>query len=182
MEVVFEQLYKKYHQDLFQFIFYMTRDRTLTEDLVQDVYIRIIRSYQSFRGESSEKTWLFSIARNVTFDYFRSQKRKRKTISQFFDWDKKGDYIPDHMPLPEDIAVVNDEMRQIYESLDQCTVDQRSVLILRFIQSMSIKETSDILGFSISKVKTTQHRGLKAIKEQLQANQQEGDSSDEINR
>lgn len=168
MEFVFEDLYKKYHQDLFEFVFYMTRDRTLTEDLVQEVYIRVLRSYNSFRGESSEKTWLFSIARNVTIDYFRSQKRKRTLISQLFDWDKKGDFIPDFQPLPEEIIVKNEEMEQVYAHLSKCTVNQQSVLILRFIQSLSIKETAEILGFSESKVKTTQHRGLKKLRDYIQ--------------
>lgn len=179
MEFVFEDLYKKYHQDLFQFVFYMTRDRTLTEDLVQEVYIRVMRSYNSFRRESSTKTWLFSIARNVTIDYFRSQKRKRTFISQFFDWDNNGDFIPDYQPLPEDIILKNEEMNQVYSYLEKCTVDQRSVLILRFIQSFSIKETADILGFSESKVKTTQHRGLKVLKKHLQPEQLKGEAYDE---
>lgn len=174
MEFVFENFYKKYHQDLFQFIFYMTRDPTLTEDLVQEVYIRVMRSYHSFRGDSSEKTWLFSIARNVTIDFFRSQKRKRKTIMQFFDFDKQRDYLPDKKPLPEEVVIENDEMEHVYYCLKKCTVDQRSVLILRFIQSFSIKETADILGFTTSKVKTTQHRGLKALRELVQQDQMKG--------
>ncbi|HLR15884.1 MAG TPA: RNA polymerase sigma factor SigX [Bacillota bacterium] len=179
MEFLFEDLYRKYHQDLFQFVFYMTRDRTLTEDLVQEVYIRVMRSYNSFRGESSEKTWLFSIARNVTIDYFRSQNRKKNIISQFFDWNKKGDFLPDHQPLPEEILLQNEEANQVYTYLEQCTIDQRSVLILRFIQSMSIKETASILGFSESKVKTTQHRGLKVLKTHIQAEKLKGEAYDE---
>lgn len=179
MEFVFEDLYRKYHQDLFQFVFYMTRDRTLTEDLVQEVYIRVMRSYNSFRGESSEKTWLFSIARNVTIDYFRSQNRKKNVISQFFDWNKKGDFIPDHQPLPEEILLQNEKANQVYTYLDACTIDQRSVLILRFIQSMSIKETAAILGFSESKVKTTQHRGLKVLKTHIDGENLKGEAYDE---
>lgn len=179
MEFVFEDLYRKYHQDLFQFVFYMTRDRTLTEDLVQEVYIRVMRSYNSFRGESSEKTWLFSIARNVTIDYFRSQNRKKNFISNFFDWNKKGDFIPDYQPLPEEVLLQNEEAKLVYTLLEQCTVDQRSVLILRFIQSMSIKETAAILGFSESKVKTTQHRGLKVLKTHIQEEKMKGEAYDE---
>lgn len=179
MDYVFEELYEKYHQDLFQFVFYLTRDRTLTEDLVQDVYIRVMRSYNSFRGESSEKTWLFSIARNVTIDYFRSQKRKNNVVTQFFDWGKKGDFIPDRKPIPEEIAIKNEESREMYAHLEKCTVDQRSVLILRFIQSLSIKETAAILGFSESKVKTTQHRGLKVLKTHIQSDQLKGEPYDE---
>ncbi len=174
MEFVFENFYKKYHQDLFQFIFYLTRDRILTEDLVQDVYIRVMRSYHSFRGESSEKTWLFSIARNVTIDYFRTQHRKKKTIMPFFDGDQQKDHLPDQKPLPEDIVIENDEMELIYHCLNKCTVDQKSVIILRFIQSFSIKETAEILGFSTSKVKTTQHRGLKALRALVERAQMKG--------
>ncbi len=179
MDYVFEELYEKYHQDLFQFVFYLTRDRTLTEDLVQEVYIRVMRSYNSFRGESSEKTWLFSIARNVTIDYFRAQKRKNNLVTQFFDWSKKGDFIPDHKPLPEEVAIKNEESQEMYAYLEKCTVDQRSVLILRFIQSLSIKETAAILGFSESKVKTTQHRGLKVLKTHIESDHLKGEAYDE---
>ncbi|MEC5422429.1 RNA polymerase sigma factor SigX [Virgibacillus sp. C22-A2] len=174
MKVMFEDLYDKYHQDLFQFIFYMVKDKPLTEDLIQEVYIKVLKSYENFKGESSEKTWLFSIARHVTIDYFRSQSRKRKRILEFFDWSEKGEHIQDSKPLPEDVAIQNEELSRIYTYLDKCTVDQKSVLILRYIQSFSIQETADILNFSVSKVKTTQHRGLKAVKNLFLDDQERG--------
>jgi RNA polymerase sigma-70 factor (ECF subfamily) len=52
----------------------MVQSREQAEDLVQEVYIRVLKSYQNFKGESSEKTWLFAIARNVAIDFFRKQK------------------------------------------------------------------------------------------------------------
>ncbi|MGI8315400.1 RNA polymerase sigma factor SigX [Halobacillus mangrovi] len=167
MKRFFDDLYDKYHKDLFQFIIYMVKDRDLAEDLVQDVYIKVIKSYQSFDGRSSEKTWLFSIARHVTIDYFRKQKRKRNRIMDFFDWSEKGEKIQDTDTLPEEVAIQNEELKAVYQALDQCTVDQRSVIILRFIQGMSIQETAAILDWSESKVKTTQHRGMKALREIL---------------
>ncbi|ARI77213.1 RNA polymerase sigma factor SigX [Halobacillus mangrovi] len=167
MKRFFDDLYDKYHRDLFQFIIYMVKDRDLAEDLVQDVYIKVIKSYQSFDGRSSEKTWLFSIARHVTIDFFRRQKRKRNRIMDFFDWSEKAEKIQDTDTLPEEIAIQNEEMKAVYQALDQCTVDQRSVIILRFIQGMSIQETAAILDWSESKVKTTQHRGMKALREIL---------------
>jgi len=54
-------------------------------------------------------------------------------------------------------------MQQIYRLLDQCTLDQKNVLILRFLQSLSIHETAEILEWSESKVKTTQHRAIKKL-------------------
>ncbi|PAV29526.1 RNA polymerase sigma factor SigX [Virgibacillus profundi] len=179
MKVVFEEFYEKYHQDLFQFVFYMVKDKQLTEDLVQEIYIKVLKSYKTFKGESSEKTWLFSIARHVTIDYFRSQSRKRKRIMEFFDWGEKGQLIQDLKPLPDELAVQNEEIQTVYRYLDKCTVDQKSVLILRYIQSFSIQETAEILNFSESKVKTTQHRGLKVLKKHLAEDQMKGGDVDE---
>ncbi|WP_087971564.1 RNA polymerase sigma factor SigX [Oceanobacillus rekensis] len=174
MKAIFDKLYDNYHQDLFQYIFYMVKDRETTEDLIQEVYIKVLKSYQNFKGESSEKTWLFSIARHVTYDFFRSLKRKRNRISDFFDWTEKGELIPDEKDLPEEITIKNEQMKQIYNYLDKCTIDQKNVLILRYLHSFSIQETAEILNFSISKVKTTQHRGLKAIKKLLKEHGEKG--------
>lgn len=164
MRTAFEDLYEKYHTDLFQFVFYMVKDRQQAEDIIQEVYIKVLRSYDSFKGESSEKTWLFSIARHVTIDFFRKQKRKRNRILDFFDWGEKGHLIKDDKELPEEIVLLNDEIKKVYKYLDKCNIDQKSVIILRYIQSFSIQETADTLGWSISKVKTTQHRAMKTLR------------------
>lgn len=168
MQEVFEDLYDKYHHDLFQFLFYMVRNKQLAEDLTQEVYIKIIKSYDSFKGNSSEKTWIFSIARHAAIDYFRGQKRKKKHIMDLFDIGEKSHLIQDSDPIPEEMAVQNEEIKDIYECLEQCTVDQKTVIILRYIQDLSIQETAEILGWSLSKVKTTQHRGMKALRTLLE--------------
>ncbi|USK32374.1 RNA polymerase sigma factor SigX [Bacillus sp. F19] len=165
MEEAFQRIYEKYHGDIFQFLFYMVKNREQAEDLVQEVYIRILKSYDSFEGRSSEKTWIFSIARHVAIDFFRKQKTLKQRILETFDWDRQQ--IQDIQPLPEEIAAQNEELQGIYRSLDSCTVDQRSVIILRYLQELSIAETAAALGFTESKVKTTQHRALKAIKKHL---------------
>ncbi|WP_067725400.1 RNA polymerase sigma factor SigX [Oceanobacillus damuensis] len=176
MKAIFDKLYDNYHQDLFQYIFYMVKDKETTEDLIQEVYIKVLKSYANFKGESSEKTWLFSIARHVTYDHFRSLKRKRNRIMDLFDWEEKGETLSDQGELPEDIAIKNEQIKQMYKLLDKCTIDQKSVLILRYLQSFSIQETAEILNFSVSKVKTTQHRGLKNLKKRLlEQNTQGGD-------
>ncbi|MCA1009505.1 RNA polymerase sigma factor SigX [Halobacillus halophilus] len=168
MKTFFDELYDNYHHDLFQYLIYMVKDRDLAEDLVQEVYIKVLKSYQSFDGRSTEKTWLLSIARHVAIDYFRKQKRKRNRIMDFFDWNNKGEQLKDQSSLPDEIAVQNDEMKQVYKALDNCTLDQRNVIIFRFIQGMSIQETAEILNWSESKVKTTQHRGMKSLKEMME--------------
>lgn len=71
-----------------------------------------------------------------------------------FDWDKQDVKDPDL--LPDELAVQDENIKEIYAALDHCTIDQRAVIILRFIQGYSIMETAKALKFSESKVKTTQ--------------------------
>ena len=166
MDAVFEELYEKYHQDVFNFLFYMVKNREQAEDLVQEVYIKVLKSYDRFEGKSSEKTWIFSIARHVAIDFFRKQKSWRNRIIEKFDWGLRQ--VHDTTPLPEEIAIQNEEVKLMYRCLDKCTVDQRLVLVLRFIQSLSVLETAETLGWTESKVKTTQHRALKVLKKQME--------------
>lgn len=164
MENTFDYLYETYHQSLFQFVFYMVRNRETAEELVQEVYIKVLHSYETFEGKSSEKTWLYSIARHVAIDWIRKQNRqKRKWLGILGPVEKEE--IRDTAPLPEEIVTQREEIRLIYKGLKKCTIDQQQVIILRYVQGLSIQEASQILGWSESKVKTTQHRAIKALKE-----------------
>ncbi|WP_275670714.1 RNA polymerase sigma factor SigX [Neobacillus notoginsengisoli] len=166
MDSVFTELYENYHQDVFQFLFYMVRSKEQAEDLVQEVYIRVLKSYSRFEGKSSEKTWLFSIARNVAIDHFRKQKGWKQKLLEKFDWSTAQ--VKDHQPLPDEIAIQREEVQGMFKSLDLCTVDQRAVIIMRFLHDLSIAETAKVLGWSESKVKTTQHRAIKVLKAQME--------------
>lgn len=166
MDTVFEELYEKYHHDVFQFLFYMVKNRENAEDLVQEVYIRVLKSYSKFQGNSSEKTWLFSIARNVAIDWFRKQKNWKQRLIDKFDWTEQQ--IKDDQPFPEEITLQKEEVRLIMNSLNKCTFDQRMVVIMRYFNGLSISESAGALNWTESKVKTTQHRALKALKVNLQ--------------
>ncbi len=61
----FDRIYETYHQSLFQYLFYLVKNRDTAEELVQEVYIKVFQSYSGFEGKSSEKTWLYSVARHV---------------------------------------------------------------------------------------------------------------------
>lgn len=166
MDAVFQQLYEKYHQDLFQFLLYMVRNRELAEDLVQEVYIRVLKSHERFEGKSHEKTWLFAIARNTAIDHFRKQRNWKQKILDVFDRNKTS--LVDNKPLPEEVAMQKEEIQRIYVCLEKCTVDQRAVIILRYIQSLSIAEAAQVLGWTDSKVKTTQHRAIQVLRKNME--------------
>ncbi len=69
-----EQLYRKYHKDIFNHLFWLTHDPHLSEDLLQETFLQAIRSIQGYRGGSTVKTWLFSIARHLWIGHLRRKK------------------------------------------------------------------------------------------------------------
>jgi len=179
MNSVFDELYNKYHHDVFQFLFYMVKSKEQAEDMVQEVYIRVLKAYDRFEGKSSEKTWLFSIAKNVAIDHFRKQKGWKQRLLESFDMSARQ--VKDDQPLPDELAVKSEEIQLMYKCLDQCTVDQRMVIIMRYIHDLSITETAEALAWTESKVKTTQHRALKALKKLMEEMiEKEGMTSEKV--
>lgn len=169
---VFHRLYDSYHQDVFQFLIYLVKNRQTAEDLVQEVYVRVLKAYSKFEGKSSEKTWLFSIAKNVAIDHFRKHAVRKKRLFDSFDWETMQLASTDM--LPEDLVQFNDEMKTLLTALDECTGDQKMVIIMRYLQELSIAETAQILNWTEGKVKTTQHRAIKALRERLSDKEKEG--------
>lgn len=175
-ESIFHRLYDMYHQDVYNFLFYLVKNRTAAEDLSHEVYLRVLKSYERFEGKSSEKTWLFSIAKNVAIDYFRKKQVRDKHAFTAFDWETEQ--LVSQTPSPEQFMELNDQVKQLLEALEQCTGDQKMVVIMRFIQELSIQETAEILGWTIGKVKTTQHRALKTLRQLLE--QQDGKEANSL--
>lgn len=162
---VFHRLYEEYHNDVFRFLIYLMRDRTQAEDLVHEVYVRVLRAYAGFEGKSSEKTWLFSIAKNVAIDHFRKQSVRQKYAVEKFDWENTN--LSSNGTLPEEFLVMSEEKKQLLDALETCTENQKMVIHMRFIQDFSVAESAEILGWTEGKVKTTQHRAIKALRRKL---------------
>ncbi|MHA6259608.1 RNA polymerase sigma factor SigX [Sporosarcina sp. CAU 1771] len=169
---VFHRLYEQYHQDVFKFLIYLTRNRDHAEDLSHEVYVRVLKAYAGFEGKSSEKTWLFSIAKNVAIDHFRKNAVRRKHLFDKFDWEKSE--LVSTGILPEEMLLMSEEMQALLKELDQCTGDQKMVIVMRYFQDLSIAETAEVLGWTEGKVKTTQHRAIKSLQKKMNVLPEEG--------
>jgi RNA polymerase sigma-70 factor, ECF subfamily len=132
---------------------------------MHEVYVRVLRAYSGFEGKSSEKTWLFSIAKNVAIDHYRKNSVRRKHSFDKFDWEKSE--LVSTETLPDNLIVLNEEMKELLNVLDTCTGDQKMVIHMRYIHDLSIADTAEVLGWSEGKVKTTQHRAINALRKKL---------------
>ncbi|MEK5393181.1 RNA polymerase sigma factor [Margalitia sp. FSL K6-0131] len=154
--------FHQYSDDIYQFFLYRIRPSDV-EDLVQEVFIRAIKGLQSFQGNSSPKTWLFSIARNVAIDEIRKRKRNkwREPLANQVNIEPI-----DHL-TPDFFLELNEENKLLYKSIQSLKENYRDILILRGINELTTEEAAVILNWSDNKVRSTYHRAKKALQRQL---------------
>lgn len=153
-----EQCYETYSDDIYKFIYFLTFNKQLAEDLMQETFIKAFEAKHSFRNDAQISTWLHAIAKNHTYDYLK--KKSNKYILPF-----------GQMPEPanvqisaEEVAHLEEDRKQLYIALSQLKYDFRVAIILRKLEQKSIKETAQILKWSESKVKNCTERGLIQLK------------------
>jgi len=149
-----------YADDIYRFlVHYMST--TDVEDIVQEVFIKAIDRYDLFNGESSPKTWLISIARNLAIDEARRKKRQdwRKLIKTF-------EYKTQNSP--EEKQINNETKQQLHQAIAKLKQNYRDVIILRGIEELSVAETAAILKWPDKKVSLTFHRALKVLKKKVE--------------
>lgn len=152
--------YDIHSKSVLSFILLMIHDYQQAEDLTHDTFVKAYINYDSFKKNSSEKTWLFSIAHNLTVDFLR--KRKPSIILKEVLLLKR-----DHKPLPEEVVQIKEESYELYKALEEMKESYKKVIILRKIKDFSIEDTAIILNWSESKVKSTLHRALPQLKKKL---------------
>ncbi|WP_176371454.1 RNA polymerase sigma factor [Litchfieldia alkalitelluris] len=152
--------YHKYSDDIYKFIFFMTRDSQLAEDMLQETFLKAFTHLNSFNGDN-EKAWLFRIARNAALD----SVRKKKPLTNLLD---NLPLLKSNDPSPEQVAEFSDLEATIYSVLSKMKRAHREVIILRKLKDFSTKDAALVLGWSEAKVKTTLTRALKFLRKQLE--------------
>ena len=149
-----------YSNDLYQFFIYYLGTMDV-EDLVQEVFIRAIKKEDTFRENSSPKTWLFSIARHIAIDEIRRKQRWR--VKEYLIRESTSIF---ESTTPEKVLDLNETNKELFKAIQKLKKNYRDVIILRGIKELSIIETAEILNWKEEKVRLTFHRALKALQEE----------------
>ena len=162
METWFEEIYETNSDRIYRYLYMQVGDPDVAEDLTQETFIKAYRAKKDFAGKSSAYTWLYSIARHVSYDYFR-KKRPLAFLPAFFQRQ------PEVEALPVDEALtIGEEAATLYDALGALKDHYREVILLRHIHELSVRETGEVLGWSESKVKSTLHRAMPALRSQME--------------
>ncbi|MDW8213161.1 MAG: sigma-70 family RNA polymerase sigma factor [Roseiflexaceae bacterium] len=155
----FAQIYDRYAQPLYRYIYFRIGDPDLAEDLQAEVFLRAFESLDRYEDRGWPlSAWLYRIARDRTVDVIR-RRRLRQTVP-LESWSGACDG-PDR---EIDARLDCEELQRL---LDDLTDDQRQVIYLRFLADLSIQEVALRLGRSEGAVKALQHRGLQSLARRL---------------
>lgn len=161
----FEVIYDRYSKPLVNYFHRMLwKDREKAQDLMQDLFTKIVRKPELYDPKRAFKTWVYSVANNMCKNEYRRAEVRKGTIGG----------------LNEELAVANNDhqnpLRQLdhaifgerlYQELDKLNEDQRSTFILRFKEEKSIKEIAEICDCSEGTVKSRVFYTLKKLSEGL---------------
>lgn len=153
--VELERLMIQYGDALFRMCFLHLRDEALAEDAVQETFLKAYRRLDSFRGECRELTWLTGIAINVCRDFLRTV------------WLRRVDRSVDISLLPECAQADEYHDPTALTEVMHLPARLREVILLRYYQELSLKETADALKLGISTVKQRQKRANDILRERL---------------
>ena len=152
-------LYRRYSRRLFGFFYNMTNDGTTSEDLVQNVFMRMLKYRHTYSDEGKFETWAFHLARNVHHDHFRKNKRyayQENMADTIYDTSEETNV---EMQLTK-----VDEINNLNTALSSLSDEKRELIELTRFQKLKYEQVALLLGISESAVKVRVHRILKELK------------------
>lgn len=152
-------LYERYHRPLLGFIFQMTKQKELSEDMVQNVFFRMLKYRKGFTGSGEFKTWMYHVARNAIYDHFRKVKRT-PSHSDLHDFEDKiqGEQFAD-VQLEK-----QQELKALEIAMGQLSDENRELLILCRFQELKYQEVARILNTTEGAIKVRVHRALNELR------------------
>lgn len=157
-ETTLADLIETYGDDIRRYIYGITRNLEQSEDIAQEVFIQVYLRFRSFRGESSIKTWLFTIARNLAINELRSGYMRRVVL---FAWVKPNQ----NSQSAEESYLDRYKWQQLREIMLDLPLKLREVFLLHVVQGWPMAEIAALLGLPEGTVKSRVHRARKKVDE-----------------
>jgi len=163
-----EKLFHTYYKDIYRYLYSLTHDASLSEDLTSEVFLEAVKSIAAFRGESDVKTWLFSIARHKWIDYLRKKNRQveievlSELISNMPVTDSGAE-----LKGPEEQVLDKELLDRVYTLLAEEPERTRNIVKLR-LAGYSFYEIAKRENISESSARVIYFRAKEKIKESLE--------------
>ena len=155
-------LFERYSGLLYTYFMKRCQRHDLSEDLTQEVFVKVLKYRESFKPGRGFRGWLFTIARNV----LNSQLTRKSDSIQVLDSDLESD-VPrepvEERDSPDVEAIRSQETDLLYEALERLSDEKRQLVIMRRIQDLSYAEMVEILGHDVKTLKMRAHRAVREL-------------------
>jgi RNA polymerase sigma-70 factor (ECF subfamily) len=173
-KAAFTSLVRRHKTALYNFILRTVRSGPAAEDLVQDVFVKIVQSAVDFKHESRFTTWAYTIARNICIDHLRKMTfRQHASLDQPRGDAQDGPTLLDrtadaHPSAAVERTAIGVELaRRITRCVEDLPPDQREVFLLREVANLPFKDIAGITGVPENTVKSRMRYALERLQENL---------------
>jgi RNA polymerase sigma-70 factor, ECF subfamily len=159
-----------YRSRIYRYALLSLRDPDLAETVTQDCFLRAYRAREEFRGDCSVATWLTRIATNLIRDSTRSRKFQfwKTATSNAAEVGAVADRLRSPGLSPETFLMIREELRGVWDAVENLPGKQRSVFLLRFVEEMELPEIATAMGLHVGTVKSHLHRALGAVRKAME--------------
>jgi RNA polymerase sigma factor (sigma-70 family) len=152
-------LFRRHSHALYNFLYHMTHDKEASEDLVQNVFYRMLKYRNTYTGKGEFLTWMFHIARNILKDEFKKEKR----VGNYDNLEEVSGKIGGGILADEQLGK-KQARHQLYLALGKLNEDEREILVLSKFQELKYHEIAQLLSISEGAVKVRVHRAFHQLK------------------
>ena len=150
-------LFERYHIKLYNFMLRLTFDRSVSQDLTQNLFYRVIKYRSTYNNEHSFKSWIYQMARNIYYDYCKQQK---KFNDQYVSVDAFDESV-----TAETNSFHEEDFNRLDKAMARLNPNQKEILILSKFLGLKYEEISAIHNISVAAIKVQVHRALKELRQ-----------------
>ena len=163
----FNILVDRYKNRLLSFVYRFVKDFDVSEDIVQETFLRVFRKRHDYKAIANFSTWIFTIAGNLAKSELRRRKRWRFFSVDSNNEGEKNFELPDTSMKPDRAASVNILNEFLQDAIDSLQTKYKEALILRDIEGMSYKQIAEIVKVPVGTVKSRVHRARIKLRKKL---------------
>jgi RNA polymerase sigma-70 factor (ECF subfamily) len=160
----FAAIVERYKRQIYSITYSMTHNHADADDLSQDTFIKAYENLHRFKLGTNFHSWLHRIAVNICIDHLRHKKRSRED-----SLDGQAEMLSDHSLDPQESLESRELMENILAAVDSLPTAQRTVVILREMQGLGLKEIAQIMGCSENTIRWRLHYARKKLRKKLQS-------------
>ncbi len=152
-------LYERHKKKLFGFFYNLGNNPSISEDLVQNVFMRMLQYRSSYSGEGTFGAWMFRMARNVNYDHHK--KASKSEVSHNISSDTIKDPLEDTL---NDAVEMEGTHVQLHKALNKLSAEKKELLVMSKYKGLRFSELAEVIGCSEGAAKVRVHRALKELR------------------